>query len=109
MSWLKSLFGGAGKGTGETGGKSVDKSSWAYKCEHLGTVVASNEHGAFALNRTKRQLWLATPESAFQVNAGAFQDHAFAISALHTVWRAKCKGSCPITEDSFREIWSVFG
>jgi hypothetical protein len=64
MSWFKRLF-----GIGDDV-KLVDKSSWAYKCEHLGTVVASNEHEAFALNRAKRQLWLATPETAFQVNTG---------------------------------------
>ena len=95
---------------GDSGPRPVDKSSWAFKCEHLGAVVAGNEHGAFALNRDKRQLWLATPETAFQVNTSAFRgDHAAAIAALRLVWQAKCKGPYPLTEESFREIWSVFG
>lgn len=89
---------------------SEDKTSWVYKCEHLGVVIASNEHGAFALNSAKRQLWLATPETAFKIKTDKFAgDHAYAIGVLHTTWDAMCKGPYPITEDSFKEIMRVFG
>lgn len=92
------------------GGVLHDATAWKFKCEHLGEVIACNEHGAFALNRAKKQLWLATPETAFQVNTSAFAgDHAYAIGALHAVWDAKCKGKSPITEESFQQIRTVFG
>lgn len=67
-----------------------DKSSWEHKCEYLGQVVCSNEHGAFALNKGKRQLWLATPDDAFQLKTSEFGNHAYAIGVLHAVWGAKC-------------------
>jgi hypothetical protein len=52
----KNSFISLNSGTDE--GSGVDKSSWEFKCEQLGKVVGSSEHGAFALNETAREPWL---------------------------------------------------
>jgi len=92
-------------------GVRTPRDSWAFKCAWLGRVIASNEYGAFALDKAKRKLWVALPDAgAFEINTSAFRgDHAAAIAILHKIWDAKCGGACPITAGSFQEIWNTVG
>ena len=82
-------------------GVRTPRDSWAFKCAWLGKVIASNEHGAFAFNKSTGQLWLATPETAFEINTKELgSDGNVAIDRLFKIWTAKCKGDCPLTFES---------